>query len=77
MDWDKITAELSRKLDPANVRPPPKGKFGEYVDGHHVVTEANRIFGFEPVGFRSIGDRSLERFCDAAKVSKTEAKTAN
>lgn len=47
MDWDKITAELSRKLDPANVRPPPKGKFGEYVDGHHVVTEANRIFGFD------------------------------
>lgn len=45
MDWDKITPELERKLDPAHVKPPPKGKFGEYVDGYHVVTEANRIFG--------------------------------
>ena len=45
MDWDKIKPELRKPLDPKNVRPAPRGKFGEYVDGYHVVTEANRIFG--------------------------------
>lgn len=45
MDWDKLSAELSKPLDPSAIRPPPKGKFGEYVDAYHVITEANRIFG--------------------------------
>jgi DNA recombination protein Rad52 len=45
MDWERITPELNRKLDPAAVRPAPKGKFGDYVDGYHVISEANRIFG--------------------------------
>lgn len=45
MDWEKATAELIKPLHPDAVKPPPKGKFGEYVDGLHVITEANRIFG--------------------------------
>jgi DNA recombination protein Rad52 len=45
MDWQKISAELNKKLDPAAIKPPPQGKYGEYVDGYHVVSEANRIFG--------------------------------
>jgi DNA repair and recombination protein RAD52 len=45
MDWDKISIALNKKLDPAAVKPPPKGKFGEYVDAYHVISEANRIFG--------------------------------
>lgn len=45
MDWERATAELTKKLDPAAVKPPPRGKFGEYVDGLHVISEANRIFG--------------------------------
>lgn len=45
MDWDKATVELNRKLDPAAIKPAPSGKFGDYVDGYHVVSEANRIFG--------------------------------
>ena len=45
MDWDKASAQLNKKLDPAAIKPAPKGKFGDYVDGHHVVSEANRIFG--------------------------------
>lgn len=45
MDWDKVTPELNKKLDPANIKPAPKGKFGDYVDGYHVISEANRIFG--------------------------------
>tara|TARA_R100001086_G_scaffold180400_8_gene100215 strand:- start:396 stop:1031 length:636 start_codon:yes stop_codon:yes gene_type:complete len=36
---------LQSPLDPANVKPPPRGKYGEYVDGYHVICEANRIFG--------------------------------
>lgn len=45
-DWTAITAELAKPLDRRYVRPPPQGKYGEYVDAHHVVSEANRIFGF-------------------------------
>lgn len=45
IDADKMTAELNRKLDPGAVRKAPTGKFGQYVDGYHVISEANRIFG--------------------------------
>ena len=45
MDWEKATAELNKKLDPSAIKPAPKGKFGDYVDGYHVISEANRIFG--------------------------------
>ena len=45
MDWKDIAVELNKKLDPAAVKPAPQGKFGDYVDGYHVVSEANRIFG--------------------------------
>ncbi len=45
MDWNKITAELNKKLDPSAIKPAPQGKFGDYVDGYHVISEANRIFG--------------------------------
>lgn len=45
MDWEAVSKELAQPLDPSAIKPPPQGKFGEYVDGYHVVTEANRIFG--------------------------------
>ena len=48
MDWDKASAELTRKLDPAHVRK-PSGSFGpkgDYIEGWHAIAEANRIFGF-------------------------------
>ena len=45
MDWNKASIELAKPLRADAVRPPPRGKFGEYVDGLHVITEANRIFG--------------------------------
>ena len=47
MDWTIASKHLAAKLDPAAIKPPPKGKFGEYVDGLHVIREANRIFGFD------------------------------
>lgn len=47
MDWDKISKELSRKLDPANVKPAKSfGPKGDYIEGWHAMAEANRIFGF-------------------------------
>lgn len=38
---------LSGKLDPQYVKPAPAGKYGSYVEGWHVIAEANRIFGFD------------------------------
>ena len=39
-------AALSAPLDPKYVKPPPQGKYGEYIEGWHAIAEANRIFGF-------------------------------
>ena len=46
MNWQDITPELQKKLDPKHVKPPAPGKYGDYVEGWHVIAEANRIFGF-------------------------------
>ena len=45
------TKALQAPLDPRHVKPPPQGKYGEYVDSHHVLSEANRIFGFDGWGY--------------------------
>ncbi len=48
MDWKAVSAELSKKLDPANVKPAKSlGPKGDYIEGWHAMAEANRIFGFE------------------------------
>lgn len=47
IDWTEATKHLKAPLDPAAIKPPPSGKFGEYVDGLHVIREANRIFGHD------------------------------
>jgi len=44
---DLAKAELAKPLDKKNVKPPAPGKYGEYVEGWHVIAEANRIFGFD------------------------------
>ena len=46
MDWEKITAELEKPLNRVHVKPPAPGKYGDYIEGWHVISEANRIFGF-------------------------------
>ncbi|MEM6622972.1 MAG: Rad52/Rad22 family DNA repair protein [Pseudomonadota bacterium] len=43
--WEQVTPELTAPLNRKKVKPPPKGKYGEYVEAHHVISEANRIFG--------------------------------
>lgn len=45
MNWDEVTEQLQAPLNPDAIKPPPQGKFGEYVDALHVIREANRIFG--------------------------------
>ena len=47
MDWDAISKELARKLDPSHVKPAKTyGPKGDYIEGWHAMAEANRIFGF-------------------------------
>lgn len=47
MDWDKASAELSKKLAPTAVKPAKQfGPKGDYIEGWHAMAEANRIFGF-------------------------------
>lgn len=47
MNWDAVSAELSKKLDPEHVQPAKAyGPKGDYVEGWHAIAEANRIFGF-------------------------------
>ncbi|MBN7755452.1 RAD52 family DNA repair protein [Nitratireductor aquimarinus] len=39
---------LEAKLDPSHVKPPQQfGPKGDYLEGWHVIAEANRIFGFD------------------------------
>ena len=45
MDWESAKVELRKPLHPGAVRKPAPGKYGEYVDMYHVITEANRVFG--------------------------------
>jgi len=48
MDWNKISAELNKRLDPANIRPAKQfGPKGDYIEGWHAIAEANRIFGHD------------------------------
>lgn len=43
---EQITA-LSAKLSPSNVKPAKQfGPKGDYIEGWHAISEANRIFGF-------------------------------
>jgi DNA recombination protein Rad52 len=47
MNWNEVTPHLTAPLSPDAIKPPPQGKYGEYVDGLHVIREANRIFGHD------------------------------
>jgi DNA recombination protein Rad52 len=58
---EQIT-ELKKPLDRKNVKPPAPGKHGEYVEGWHVIAEANRIFGFD--GWT----RETIEICETARV---------
>lgn len=66
MDWQKVTPELRKKLDPSHVAQRKQGGANvSYVEGWHVIAELNRIFGF--------GEWTRETV-DVACVSEREAK---
>jgi len=77
MDWKKISAELEKKLDPKYVKPPPSGKYGDYIEGWHAIAEANRIFGYDGWSYNvsqlnltnASKDGEKQRVCYMALVS--------
>ena len=62
IDWEKATAELSKKLDPKHVKGRRQGGGQvQFIEGWHAIAEMNRIFGFgtwdrETLDLRQIGD---------------------
>lgn len=46
-DREAIAKELAKPLDRKHVKPPPQGKYGEYIEGWHAIAECNRIFGWD------------------------------
>ena len=58
MNWDSTALELQKPLDRSKVKPPPQGKYGEYVEAFHVIEEANRIFGNG--GFYELGGEIID-----------------
>lgn len=66
MDWQKVTPELRKKLDPSHVSQRKQGGTQvSYVEGWHVIAELNRIFGY--------GEWTRETL-DVSCVSEREAK---
>lgn len=57
---DAQIAELTSKLDASHVRPPQQyGPKGDYLEGWHVISEANRIFGFDGWSYEAIDTRCV------------------
>ena len=65
--WDglspAVTQALGQPLDPALVsqRKGRAGKFYDYLEGHLVIEQANRIFGYGGWGYELVGDVTLRR----------------
>lgn len=63
MNWDILSIELNKKLDPSNVKERTQGGARvSYIEGWHAIAEANRIFGFgawtrETVDLRCVAER--------------------
>lgn len=51
---------LSDKLDASHVKPPQQyGPKGDYLEGWHVIAEANRIFGFDGWSYEAVDIRCV------------------
>ena len=65
--WDglspAVTQALGQALDPELVsqRKGRGGKFFDYLEGHVVIAQANRIFGYGGWGYELVGDVTLRR----------------
>ena len=66
--WDglppAVTNALGQPLDPALVsqRKGRAGRTYDYLEGHAVIDQANRIFGFGGWGYELVGDVTLRQF---------------
>ncbi len=62
MDWNEVTPELTKKLDPKHVKGRKQGGGQvQYIEGWHAIAEMNAIFGFgawdrETVELRQLGE---------------------
>ena len=80
--WDglppAVTQTLGQPLDPELVsqRKGRGGKTFDYLEGHVVIDQANRIFGFGGWGYELAGDVTLRQF-DTVDPQTGEVKTAS
>ena len=77
-----VTKELEQPLDPSLVsqRKGRAGRFYSYIEGHTVIDQANRIFGFSGWGFELVGDVTLRQIeqldSKTGEVSRIRAYSA-
>ncbi len=80
--WDglppAVINALGQPLDSALVsqRKGRGGKFFDYLEGHAVIDQANRIFGYGGWGYELVGDVQLRQF-DTVDPQTGEVKTAS
>ena len=80
--WDglspAVTNSLGQPLDPALVshRKGRAGKFYDYLEGHVVIEQANRIFGYGGWGYELVGDVTL-RQVETVDTQTGEVKVAS
>ena len=79
--WDglspAVTQTLAQPVDPVLVsqRKGRGGKSFDYLEGHVVIEQANRIFGFGGWGYELVGDVTLRRI-ETVDPQTGEVKTA-
>lgn len=62
---------LGAKLDAANVKPPQEyGPKGDYLEGWHVIAEANRIFGFDGWSYETVDTKCVSE--QPRKIGKAQ-----
>ena len=84
--WDglppAVTQALGQPLDPAlaSQRKGRGGRVFDYLEGHAVIDQANRIFGFGGWGYELVGDVTLRRIetvdTQTGEVTVTSAYSA-
>jgi DNA recombination protein Rad52 len=70
MDWEQAKPLLEQKLDTNNVKAAStdfNGPKGDYLEGWHVISEANRIFGFNGWSYEIL---SLKQACEVTQNAK-------
>ena len=77
LSWDglspRVVQALSQPLDPALVsrRKGRAGRTYDYLEGHVVIDQANRVFGFGGWGYELVGEVTLRR------IEVVDTKTGN